>query len=514
MARSKRFLSAVLLTYTYQGLLMLVGLWLTPFLLKQIGQHDYGVWLIGLQVLAYLSLVDIGVVALLPRELAYATGRAGGSTNSPELPFIFGRTLRIVACQMPLVILAAAVLWYLFPVPAQFRGFIGLILAAFTLFFPLRIFRATIEGLQDLKYMGSVTIVAWATGTALMIGLIFAGIGLYALAIGWAATQLLGAMAFAFRIWRRFPQVLPANRSHFSSTGSVEYFKRGFWASISQIATPLIFGSDILIIGKVLGAAAVVPYTCTAKLISILFNQPQALLDAAMPGLSEVKAGESKEHIFRVTTALTQASLMIAGAVVCAVVVVNRGFVSWWVGPRLYSGLTLTTLIALVMLLRQWNLTLVYSMFCYGLEKRLSLMSLLDGVTTAGVAVGLIYWLGPIGAPIASVVSVCVVCLPANLAAVAAQAGSSIPGLLRPLWPWFWRLTALAAAACLLARQWAPHGFFQTAATAALAALAYLGVMLSIGRKSVLWPYIGPRVLPIRDLLIARLGMAKTEVAG
>jgi hypothetical protein len=31
------------LGYTYQELLMLVGLWLTPFLLHRIGQHDYGI---------------------------------------------------------------------------------------------------------------------------------------------------------------------------------------------------------------------------------------------------------------------------------------------------------------------------------------------------------------------------------------------------------------------------------------------------------------------------------------
>jgi len=513
MARSKRFLSAVLLTYTYQALLMLVGLWLTPFLLKRIGQHDYGVWIIALQVLAYLSLVDIGVVILLPREIAYATGRAGGSTDSSELPFIFGRTLRIIFYQMPLVVMAAAGFWFWFPVPANVHGFIGLIIAAFTLLFPLRVFRATVEGLQDLKFMGQVTILTWVAGTVVMVALIFAGVGLYAMAIGWAATQFLNAAIFAYRIVSRYPHVLPSKRAHFSSAGAAEYFKRGMWASVSQIATPLMSGFDILVIGKVLGAAAVVPYTCTGKLISVLSNQPQALLDAALPGLSEVKAGESKDHVFRVTTALTQASLMIAGAVACTVVAVNQGFVTWWVGSRLYGGLLLSLLIAVAMLLRQWNVTLVYSMFCYGLEKRLSLMSLLDGVTTATTAAVLISWLGPIGGPLASVFSILVVCLPANLSAVARQAGVSVPGLLRPLWPWGWRVVTLGVAACLLGRQWTPHGFLQTAATGVLAGITYVAVMLTIGKKSVLWPYVQPRVQPIHDVLVARLGLVKTATA-
>src|SRR5439155_16324286 len=73
-SRTKRFFDGVVLGYAYMWLIMVAGLWLTPFLLRRIGGHDYGLWLIGLQVLNYLSLVDFGVLALLPREVAYATG--------------------------------------------------------------------------------------------------------------------------------------------------------------------------------------------------------------------------------------------------------------------------------------------------------------------------------------------------------------------------------------------------------------------------------------------------------
>ena len=76
-SRTRRFLDGVWLGYANQMLMMLGGLWLTPFLLHRIGQHDYGLWLVGSQILMYLTLLDIGVVALLPRETAYATGRAG-----------------------------------------------------------------------------------------------------------------------------------------------------------------------------------------------------------------------------------------------------------------------------------------------------------------------------------------------------------------------------------------------------------------------------------------------------
>jgi hypothetical protein len=107
MSRSRRFFGGLILSYGYQGLLILTGLWLTPFFLRHIGQHDYGLWLVGTQLLTYLSLTDFGVVALLPLDTAYSTGRGGSVENASDLPVIVGRTVRLVLYQMPLVMAIA-----------------------------------------------------------------------------------------------------------------------------------------------------------------------------------------------------------------------------------------------------------------------------------------------------------------------------------------------------------------------------------------------------------------------
>src|SRR5688572_15300279 len=102
MSRTKRFVSGISIGYAGQLLTTIVGLWLTPFLLFRVGQHDYGLWLVGTQLMFYLALLDLGVVALLPRETAFATGRTS-IEESAELPLIVGQTLRLLLWQMPLV---------------------------------------------------------------------------------------------------------------------------------------------------------------------------------------------------------------------------------------------------------------------------------------------------------------------------------------------------------------------------------------------------------------------------
>src|SRR5580700_10409781 len=123
MSRTNRFLGGLVMTYGYQGLLMLVGFWLMPFYLGRIGQHDYGLWLVGTQLLTYLSLTDFGVVDLLPLEVAYATGRAGGVDKTTDLGQVVGQTARLVLYQLPLVVAIALAMF--FTIPAEWQSLRG-----------------------------------------------------------------------------------------------------------------------------------------------------------------------------------------------------------------------------------------------------------------------------------------------------------------------------------------------------------------------------------------------------
>jgi len=96
-----------------QVILAFIGLWVARFLLQRLGQSQYGLWLVGMQLLAYLALTDLGVVALLPREVAYATGR--GQNKGDDLQNIVAETARIILWQLPIVMLVAAAFWIFLP---------------------------------------------------------------------------------------------------------------------------------------------------------------------------------------------------------------------------------------------------------------------------------------------------------------------------------------------------------------------------------------------------------------
>jgi hypothetical protein len=184
MTRTRRFLSGFASGYVHLILATIAGLWLTPFFLGHLGGTTFGLWLVGTQIVAYLLLMDLGVVALLPRETAYVTGRTGRH-DSPELQHVIEKAFTLAFAQTPVVLLAAAcALWWLPASWSALRTPLAVVLVVFIITFPLRVFQAALTGLQDLAFVARALLVAWAVGTTVNVWLVLERFALSALAIG------------------------------------------------------------------------------------------------------------------------------------------------------------------------------------------------------------------------------------------------------------------------------------------------------------------------------------------
>lgn len=442
MSRSARFLRGAGWSYGNQITIMVIGLWITPFLLSRLGRSEYGLWLIGLQIINILTLVDFGILAIFPRSVAMETGRAGGLA---ALPPMIGETLYIVLLQTAVVGLAAGVGWLMLPREwAELRLPLGAMLAGFAVLFPLRIMPAVLNGLQEQAVVNRYQLLAWMAQTALVLVMVPQRFGLWALAWSWLASQALYAVMCFVHLRRSYPQLLP--RWTRMPKDLASRFAASFWYGASQLSQLLLDGLDLLVIGKWLGAEQTVIYACTAKLAVVLGTPPQMLLPLAVPALSEIGAAEAREQTRKATAAMLQAMLLMSGAISCLVIVANAGFVRWWVGAEQFGGLRLTALIAIRMLLRHVSLTLAHSAFALGNERRLAYTGLFDGVVSVVGMLVLVPAVGVEGAVWGSLIGVTLIGLPLNAVTLAKASGF----LFRPLMaPFAWRIL-LIGGACFL----------------------------------------------------------------
>ena len=514
MSRTNRFLGGAGLGAVNMVVTAVVGLWLTRFFLRLLGQRDLGYWLIATQVINYLMLIDFGLMALLPRQAAYAVGRAGGWAEARELPELVGRMGRLVLWQLPILALAMLGVWLWLPAEWEpVRGPLSLVFVSFVVLFPLRIPGAVLAGLQDLAFLGIIQFLIWGTNAALTVALLVGGYKLTAFAVAYVASQALGSTLALLRLVRKFPGVLPRRLPRISRSFVREQFVGGGWISLTQISQILLGGTDLLLIGRSLGPAGVVPYSCTTKLVMVLQNQPQLLMQAASPGLSELKMRAGGERLAQVGMALGQAMMLASGLVGAVVLGANAAFVGWWVGPAQYGGLALTAGVVAQMLFRHWNTSMAYTLFAFGYERRLAITAIVDGAVTVGASVLLLRWLGVVGVPLGSVVGVMLVGIPANLTALARETQTGLWTYPRRLLPWAIRFAIVAAAAAATSR-WIGIGFVPAAIGTAAGALLYVAIVLPLAGREPLGTYVRPRLAALLQRIRLRHAAPEPPAAG
>jgi O-antigen/teichoic acid export membrane protein len=320
------------------------------------------------------------------------------------------------------------------------------------------------------------------------------GSGLYALALGWVTTQITPAALAWVRLRRHHPYVRPAARARLAWADARAQLSRGAWISVSQIAQVLLTGTDLVVVGTLIGPEAAVVYACTGKLVALLANQPQLFLQTALPALSELRGAAARERLNQVSRGMTQLLFLASGAIVALVVVVNEGFVSWWVGAARFGGFELTAALVAGMFVRQVNFAAVYTLFCFGYERRLALTAVADGVAGVAAMLVLVPVMGPVGAALSLVAATVTVSLPANLRALGRETGLPPLAFLAFWKGWALRLAVVLVAALGLRSVTAGEGWAVLPVAFAVGAL-YLAVMV----PELTRPPLGP-------MLAARLG--------
>jgi O-antigen/teichoic acid export membrane protein len=505
MSRTRSFFSGAFFAYVYQGCAMLVGLFLTPFYIRTLGQNDYGIWLVGLQVLTFLLLVDFGLVGIVPRDVAHASGLEKSEPETDQLAILVTQTTKVVLFQTLIVAFVAFGLFFLGPSNPSLRGPIGLVLAVFVLSYPLRLFPAVLQGLQDLKFLGQLRIWLWALSAALIVILLMLGARFYALACGWCLQQLAHDLVAFLRLRRIRPHLLTLQVWKNSGPVQWRWFLRGFWVSVSQTAYSLLSGADILIMARFLGPASVVVYSCTSKLVTILSNQPQILASTALPGLSQMKTSESRERILQTTTSLTQAMILLVGGIVCIVLAVNRQFITLWLGPQFFGGMILTGLLVVNYLFRQIDNTLAVALFALGYEKLSAIRCLIDAIVSVALASLFIRWWGASGVVLGFLTSAIFVAIPIDGFLFMREFKISIFQLFRPYLPYLWRVALIGSLGVVLTMRVSVPSVFTVVTTVVSVGLAYLLFVIPHAWRSPLGSYLQAATTALRSGMRSRL---------
>jgi O-antigen/teichoic acid export membrane protein len=304
-----------------------------PIYLGLVGAERYGVLAIAWVLLGYFGLFDLGLgratsfrIASLrdaPSQArsdaffaALAVNVLMGGVGALVLWFVstqfFGQVFKVGEHLRPEIVRAMPLLAASVPV-ATLTGVLTGAVQGRERFLEINIVSATSTALFQLFPL----LIAWKIGPDLT----------YLLA-GALCARILALLVLGYRC---YVELVRGHAVRFDRREVVTLMKYGGWVNLTSIFAPILSISDRLMVGVLLGAAAVASYTVPVQLAGRLAILPSALTTALFPRLSAVTPEQRRALCDKAM--LTLAALL--GAPFVGGVFLVGPFLAIWVGDKI-----------------------------------------------------------------------------------------------------------------------------------------------------------------------------------
>lgn len=401
-SRTVRFMWAAGLGWGYQLFAMIVGLWLTKYLVERLGDSTMGWWTHALVMVSYITTVDFGLSALLPRDIAKETGISGGWKRAIHLPEVIGKWTKFAILQLPFAAGIAVLCVVVMARNDESNTSAAICVMGIALMlYPFRIGGLVVNGLQDFRYEGIVQFIAFSSGVLVTVALSRFYSGPVSVISGWT-TQLSVASAM---MWTRglilYRGIIPTLRQIREVHTPWNMVGTGFWAWLSGVGVTMTSTAEIVALGFFAKEADLFNYSCTTKLIIVLTPLALTIGAAMLPGLTELRSGGHSAAMEEATVIYSQIILGISGFFGCLILTLTPGFLEWWLKTdnRYFGGFVIGFAV-LAMNFKHFINTLAIALFSLSRETALWRLTFINGLMSILLTFSFVSFFGPRGAAI------------------------------------------------------------------------------------------------------------------
>jgi O-antigen/teichoic acid export membrane protein len=437
--------------YAVYGAAIVSGLVVTPIVFNELGTESFGIWSFIGAITIYLMVLDFGVGPSIIRFAAEARGR-----RSPEDTNALASVgLAVYAVIGAVTLPVGLALAWLVPVlvstpdeliwPARISTF--LVVLGIALRFPLGLFNNLLLGQQRFDLQNLANFLSTVLYAALVAILIPNGGGLILLGALTLATTLLRLVLPLAWLRSELPG-LRLDRRHVTRVRIRELMSFSWSNFLVHLANTVVFSTDVVVVGIVLGAEAAALYAIPAKLFSLAYSLGSVGTRLLYPALSEYEGSRELDRQRRLLLSglrgATAATLLLA----LPLLFLPGQLIEAWIGEEIAESSAVMALLALVALVHQPIYLLTQFLIARARQQQIARTLVLAAAANAALSVVLAATVGIWGVALATLL-VDIGLLLYIVPALAAPAAATRPvelarAMLRPLPP------ALAVGVVLL----------------------------------------------------------------
>lgn len=486
---------------------VVVGFFLSPFILHRLGDAAFGIWVLIFSITGYYGLFDMGIRSSVVRYVS----KANATHDMKYATQVINTSLFSYTCigtfAFIITIALSASVDSLFHIDPQFRTTARWLLlmvgSAVSLGFPLGISGGVLEGLQRFD-IGSLTRIVQTLVKAVLIVLALThGYGLLMVAFITVALPLVSALACSVMALRIFPVRIGfsyVNRQTFRDIASYSGLML-----IMIISSRLRFRTDAIVIGTFLSSVAITYFNIGARIVDYAGEVVEGLAQLFVPMSSH---SDAKGEITRLRTILIAGNRFCAFIIfpICALLLIlGKSLIEVWVGRRYvaqsYPVLVLMLIPSTLMLCQGASGRLLVGT---GKHRAWALMTLIEGLANLVLSILLVRPYGILGDALGTAIpltATVIFFLPPH---VCRKVQVSLLDFVKETYTLPILLCVPLIITLLLMKRWfIPHNYLQLAVHVGVAGIVY-GAALG-------WAFISRRALSIGQL---RSGVGTDELTG
>jgi O-antigen/teichoic acid export membrane protein len=384
---------------------------MTPVLVHNLGNYDYGIWEIMTAVLGYMGLLDMGMKPAISRFAA----KYHASDDSPKLQELYSTSF-VFLTLVGLILAVFMVVWALFWPQLLSEGgddlskytlLLFIIAAQLLIMFPGYVSESFLEGFQKYYLKNNITIFNSIMGASILYStitpenalILLAGVNAIGLSVKYMIYMYILTRArhgglkpiFSLATWKSFKETVGF----------------GVKSLIQGIASRIEIGTDTIVIGAFLNPAMVPFYAIPANLIGYVRNIGWTLTHAFMPLFSEMHATNKSEEIRNLYLNASKYVVALLLPTCVGITLIGSDFIGVWVGEEYQKDAdTIILLLVLYMALPFLNPFSTRYLTAIGQHGLLAKLHPISAVVNLTVSIILVQYWGIVGVAIGSVIPI------------------------------------------------------------------------------------------------------------
>jgi O-antigen/teichoic acid export membrane protein len=318
------------------GTNVVVGIFLSPFILHRLGDDAFGLWILIYSITGYYGLFDLGIRSSIVRYVAkYSATDAHEEMNCLINTAMFSYS-GIGVLAMLITLIATYYVDSIFRVPAEFlvtaRWLLFMVGASVSLGFPLGVFSGVLEGLQRFYLLNFVNVTSTVLRAVLIVVALRRGGGLLTVAFITVCLPLANQLVNAAAAFRHLRLRLGARYVSRASLRLIAGYSGTTFLII--VAGRLRFKTDALVIGTFVSAAAVTYFTIGSRLVDYSSELVSSLAQIFVPMSSQSQAKGDLDGLRKIFVVGNRACAFIIFPMTATLTVLGKSVIEAWVGPK------------------------------------------------------------------------------------------------------------------------------------------------------------------------------------